>query len=94
MTKGQPIVKKLIVLAAGALFAAAVATPAFASEEGAALPRTRAITLRSGGILPKNFCASASVSATWTCSPALAPVKLRLAWTSSSDRPRSSAMRE
>jgi len=61
MTKGQSIVKKLIVLAAGALFAAAVATPAFASEEGAALPHAGTdlgdqASLQRGAKLFMNYC--------------------------------------
>src|SRR5690349_23577222 len=61
MTKGQRIVKKLIVLAAGALFAAAAATPAFAAEEGAALPSAGTdlgdqASLQRGAKLYMNYC--------------------------------------
>jgi ubiquinol-cytochrome c reductase cytochrome c1 subunit len=61
MTKGPRIVKKLIVLAAGALVAAAVATPAFASEEGADLPRAGTdlgdqASLQRGAKLFMNYC--------------------------------------
>lgn len=61
MTKGQRIVKKLIVLAAGALFAAAAATPALASEEGAALPHAGTdlgdqASLQRGAKLYMNYC--------------------------------------
>jgi ubiquinol-cytochrome c reductase cytochrome c1 subunit len=61
MTKGPRIVKKLIVLAAGALFAAAVATPAFAAEEGADLPHAGTdlgdqASLQRGAKLFMNYC--------------------------------------
>ena len=61
MTKGQRIVKKLIVLVAGAVFAAAVATPAFAAEEGAALPHAGTdlgdqASLQRGAKLFMNYC--------------------------------------
>ena len=61
MTKGQRIVKKLIVLAAGALFAAAVATPAVAAEEGADLPHAGTdlgdqASLQRGAKLFMNYC--------------------------------------
>jgi len=61
MTKGQRIVKKLIVLAAGALFAAAAATPALAAEEGAALPHAGTdlgdqASLQRGAKLYMNYC--------------------------------------
>jgi ubiquinol-cytochrome c reductase cytochrome c1 subunit len=61
MTKGQRIVKKLIVLAAGALFAAAVATPAFAAEEGEAMPHAGTdlgdqASLQRGAKLFMNYC--------------------------------------
>ena len=61
MTKGQRIVKKLIVLVAGAVFAAAVATPAFAAEEGADLPHAGTdlgdqASLQRGAKLYMNYC--------------------------------------
>ncbi len=61
MTKGQRIVKKLIVLAAGALLAAAAATPAFAAEEGATLPNAGTdlgdqASLQRGAKLYMNYC--------------------------------------
>ncbi len=61
MTKGQRIVKKLIVLAAGALFAAAAATPAFAAAEGAALSHAGTdlgdqASLQRGAKLFMNYC--------------------------------------
>ena len=60
MTKGQRIVKKLIVLAAGALFAAAIAAPAVASE-GGSLPHAGTdlgdtASLQRGAKLYMNYC--------------------------------------
>ena len=61
MTKGQRIVKKLIVLVAGAVFAAAVAAPAFAAEEGADMPHAGTdlgdqASLQRGAKLYMNYC--------------------------------------
>ena len=61
MTKGQRIVKKLIVLVAGAVFAAAVAAPAFAAEEGADMPHAGTdlgdqASLQRGAKLFMNYC--------------------------------------
>lgn len=61
MTKGPRIVKKLIVLVAGAAFAAAIASPAFAAEEGAKLQQAGTdlgdqASLQRGAKLYMNYC--------------------------------------
>lgn len=61
MTKGPRIVKKLIVLVAGAVFAAAIASPAFAAEEGAKLQQAGTdlgdqASLQRGAKLYMNYC--------------------------------------
>ena len=61
MTKGPRIVKKLIVLVAGAALAAAIASPAFASEEGAKLQQAGTdlgdqASLQRGAKLYMNYC--------------------------------------
>src|SRR6478672_972364 len=61
MTKGPRIVKKLIVLVAGAVFAAAIASPAFAAEEGAKLQQSGTdlgdqASLQRGAKLYMNYC--------------------------------------
>ena len=61
MTKGPRIVKKLIVLVAGAAFAAALALPAFAAEEGAKLQQAGTdlgdqASLQRGAKLFMNYC--------------------------------------
>jgi ubiquinol-cytochrome c reductase cytochrome c1 subunit len=61
MTKGPRIVKKLIVLVAGAAFAAALALPAFAAEEGAKLQQAGTdlgdqASLQRGAKLYMNYC--------------------------------------
>jgi ubiquinol-cytochrome c reductase cytochrome c1 subunit len=61
MTKGPRIVKKLIVLVAGAAFAAAIAFPAFAAEEGGNLQQSGTdlgdqASLQRGAKLYMNYC--------------------------------------
>ena len=61
MTKGPRIVKKLIVLVAGAALAAAVASPAFAAEEGPKVQQAGTdlgdqASLQRGAKLYMNYC--------------------------------------